>query len=635
MQDVVIEKIVKAHPNAISAPDDACGRLPLHWACISGVSLSVLEFLVQSFPKACKVTDKLYGRLPLHYGAIHATSAAQITVLLQADKRAVAQKDSTSKTPLELAQESNNPIKLDIMAELRKKVVETKIKSTGKDHTKAHEVSREQWENPSDPFMSMGLDNHLPAAPIRNVAPSNIRSSLPIKPNFPTTAPQTTPVLVAQGDHSFSSINPDAPAGWDAPSYRSQSPGRQVMPHSPRSSGTGKGMTYSPLAPQDHGRAPATTSRTSGRARSPGLSLSNHAASTSGFTSDQIHGERTRHGSQPREDSNCRPLPLVQRRQQTWSQDAEEAGKSQRGGDNFHLSTNQDAFRNHAFDVPGSSQQYTAQPSYNNTTQTPPPLQQYQQKQAPVYGLDSRSGDYPHQFHAYGTSNSGSPKAPPPKTSNSRHSDDYAAAYARKMEEFTNKKPKAAPVAAAPASTYISAIEDSDQQGEMMGQQLLEVMNESIRELNEKLHRQKQNLEKKGSQLSDLDGRISQMNSQQESLGREVEAAHAHDRQKRDLFRQKQERITTLNLQIAKLQAELRQEQAELEDVERSMYVAQEAAVRSEAHLHAMRDEQGSLGAIRQALEDEMNILSRDVTNCESELKSLEAIQNLARGDSL
>jgi chromosome segregation ATPase len=169
----------------------------------------------------------------------------------------------------------------------------------------------------------------------------------------------------------------------------------------------------------------------------------------------------------------------------------------------------------------------------------------------------------------------------------------------------------------------------------MKAQQLVNVMNTSIRELTEKMEGHKMNLVRKDSQLSDLDSQIVEINAKEANLKKGLEMAEASARQQRDTLLQKRDRIIFMRQKIAELEEELLQDEVDMESIERSILLYQENASRTESKLGSHRDEQGNLGAIREALEEERTTIARDVTNCESEIKSLEAIQNLALGDEL
>jgi chromosome segregation ATPase len=123
------------------------------------------------------------------------------------------------------------------------------------------------------------------------------------------------------------------------------------------------------------------------------------------------------------------------------------------------------------------------------------------------------------------------------------------------------------------------------------------------------------------------------MSHAQQTLDLEFETAQLSLVQQHELLSHKTECVSDLQYQIAQMQSELRREQTEMEQLQGSLLRNQTSVNHSELELRAAADEHDTMGAIRQALEDEKDMLYRDVSNCESELKSLEAIQNLARDD--
>jgi chromosome segregation ATPase len=162
------------------------------------------------------------------------------------------------------------------------------------------------------------------------------------------------------------------------------------------------------------------------------------------------------------------------------------------------------------------------------------------------------------------------------------------------------------------------------------GQDLMDKMNLTIRGLSETVARQRRDWQDKDSQLSGVDAQLGQMDVAEAAITNEWEQAQASHHDHRDLLAQRRERVAHLVQEIARLQDELQQENAGLDSIERAMLVYKDTARRTEHQLQVHRDEQGDLGAIRQALEEEKAIVGRDMINNESELKSLEAIQNLA-----
>lgn len=116
-----LERVLNHYPAAAHNTDRNGDRTALHWACIANESPQILDMIVNANVGACKHQDRSHGRTPLHYLAIQANDPEQIHVLMEADKRAAMVKDSSQKTPMDLAQDSSNPSKLDIIPALQRR----------------------------------------------------------------------------------------------------------------------------------------------------------------------------------------------------------------------------------------------------------------------------------------------------------------------------------------------------------------------------------------------------------------------------------------------------------------------------------------------------------------------------------
>lgn len=198
---------------------------------------------------------------------------------------------------------------------------------------------------------------------------------------------------------------------------------------------------------------------------------------------------------------------------------------------------------------------------------------------------------------------------------------DFMELYAKKMEQYSSSTR---------GGTGVSAKTGTGVSAKTAGQYLADDMKANMYNLNDQLTRHKHSLQEKDAQLTDLDGELEQLTAKEQAINVEFQAASTFCREQRDLLRQKIDHVARLNQQIAGLQEELRHDEAGMESIECAMLVYEEKAARTETMLKAHHDQQGNLGAIRQALEDEKASITRNLTNCESELKSLEVIQNLA-----
>jgi hypothetical protein len=142
-----LEKLCDAYPLAAHMADEVFGRMPLHWACMAGASTKCIEKLIQLYPTGPRILDKAQGRLPLHYIVGFATEISQVTTVLDSEPRGVKSKDSQSKTPVDLANSTTNPLKVDILAQLRmKRVVDSKKSAAAKTDT--------GWQNPTQDILS-------------------------------------------------------------------------------------------------------------------------------------------------------------------------------------------------------------------------------------------------------------------------------------------------------------------------------------------------------------------------------------------------------------------------------------------------------------------------------------------------
>jgi hypothetical protein len=118
-----LERVLREYPSAAHNPDRNGDRTALHWACIANASPAIIETIANAHLGACKHQDRTHGRTPLHYLAMQATEPEQIHALMEADMRAAKVKDNSLKTPLDLAQDSSNPVKLDIIPDTGEKII--------------------------------------------------------------------------------------------------------------------------------------------------------------------------------------------------------------------------------------------------------------------------------------------------------------------------------------------------------------------------------------------------------------------------------------------------------------------------------------------------------------------------------
>ena len=498
LQISFFDKLISAFPNAAQIPDDNIGRMPLHWACLSSASPSVLQRLVDVYPAACKHADKSHGRLPIHYLAMHANSISQIQILLEADRRTAKQKDKQSQTPIDLAQDSSNPIKLDIINLLQKRRLSAGFLP-----------KRRTLRTPKEPKDAARNKQHTGPNPDW-LSPLNVPSTMPPGPLDYGMAPppSSSPQF---GDH-------------------------YAPPKSPGTLGT---RSKSPGALGTRSKSPGALSRHSFPNRPP-----HHRPPPPPLVGHQYDMSRSAPDPHPMKAAanNTNPPPVD------------------------HIQGHHHHQRRHA----------------------PPPTDQYR-------GMPTSATPVDHFAHRASSS-----KPPPPSS--------YPG-----EQHHTHHGLKPPPPA----------------------QKLVEDMNTTISNLKQKMEGQNSSLEEKNVQLSNFDSQLGEMNSEEETLKKQLKMAEISAQQQRDLLRQKRDRVTFLREEIAKMEEELRQEEADMETIERNILIYQENASVTESKLQSNQDEQGNIVAVQQALEEERNTISRNMSNCESEIKSLEAIQNLALDDAL
>jgi hypothetical protein len=100
-----LQDIIKRFPKAAQerGPD---GRLPLHWASVSG-SAEGVKTLLKAFPAAAEMTDK-DGRLPLHVAAESNPNKEVIEVLLKKFPAAASMQDKHESLPYQVAEKADN-----------------------------------------------------------------------------------------------------------------------------------------------------------------------------------------------------------------------------------------------------------------------------------------------------------------------------------------------------------------------------------------------------------------------------------------------------------------------------------------------------------------------------------------------
>jgi flagellin-like hook-associated protein FlgL len=810
--------------------DDACGRVPLHWACISGVAPSVLRLLLDANVNASKTVDKTHGRSPLHYAVLYATTLDQVTIVLDAAKRAVQLRDIQGRTPIDLVRESPSPVKMEILDELcttnialsnsKKNGRSTKGSSDPKhlglssNHRQAHDQWRGEtptnhpMRQPSPPRQQQLLNQFV--FPNRKVHAEKQIGNLEI-------ALQLSSSDFYDGNHH----NAAGGASGKPPMIQRQWSGGGGRPASPSATAFSAPEAL-PMELDKHNiekeinnlykhrqklktRPPSHPTGMDNlmieKAYSPSKSGPNGMAnppSQGGFLMDQSlavmiplqkppqsparHDHELVYKSDDEiEYQHASPLPPSSsgRREHTWSApaltgpvlqlpedsrltvqealrqhayDFSHAGGVGSGGADPHRTMISDAqSRERAFhghtpqsqpsreiyggsylaDGPGSAAMPTGADQYHDQH----PKGRNPQEMEPIYGYEAAStvalpstsnhkkqnlkappskanlkshppssnpetsnqtetlsasppDTTPHASNLKApppnsepnASNLKSPpptfmvnssnlKSPPPTTSNlqappttsmpntSNLKTPPPDVMALNDDQITSPPPQSRGAPHDPASTRASvgslgnlpsfdveaynrkmmeyssrgAVDLNGPAG-LVGKILLDDMHTDIKSIEDKLAGRRKVLHEKNSQLATVESQLSEIGAKEEALGKEWETARASYEQQQSALGQRRSRVSQLTEQIAALQAELHLERSDLENLEAAARANEVSASRAEQQLLGTRSEFGSLGAVRMALESEKSFLDREVVNFESELKSLQALHDMATG---
>ncbi len=100
-----LQDIIEGFPKAAQEPGPD-GRLPLHWAAVSGSAKGV-DTLLNAFPETATVEDNV-GRLPLHVAAESNPNKEVIEVLLKKFPAAASMHDNDDNLPYQVAEKANN-----------------------------------------------------------------------------------------------------------------------------------------------------------------------------------------------------------------------------------------------------------------------------------------------------------------------------------------------------------------------------------------------------------------------------------------------------------------------------------------------------------------------------------------------
>lgn len=185
------------------------------------------------------------------------------------------------------------------------------------------------------------------------------------------------------------------------------------------------------------------------------------------------------------------------------------------------------------------------------------------------------------------------------------------------------------------SSTSSNGASPASTSNNSLGHQLVDQMNGNIQSLNDRIRKQMSSLEDKNSRLHDMDRQLYDISQRESDQAKRLQNSKAGVRQQEIMLKTKRDNVEQLKKKLRDLQRELEQEQQAVSEAEQSLESHKKSTSESEEALRKLSDEQGELAALREALVDEREIVNREVANCESELKSLEAIQALARGEAM
>jgi len=98
----VVQSIVAAHPECLTAKESSFKRLPIHVACIFAAPVDVIEYLAKQYVAGTLEPDTL-GRLPMHYACSNGASTENIRTLLRVNSASMACRDCNGWLPLHVA----------------------------------------------------------------------------------------------------------------------------------------------------------------------------------------------------------------------------------------------------------------------------------------------------------------------------------------------------------------------------------------------------------------------------------------------------------------------------------------------------------------------------------------------------
>ena len=537
--------------------------------------------------------DRANGRLPLHYMVQNATSMEQVNIILDSERRAAAHKDDQKKTPQDLVSESSNPLKRQILDALCKAAAmvassKKKERQLNQDKPPQQETIHQIHEWDKHHFETLGEVS-------KGARHSDQSTTLNPK-------------------HLINDIQQSSRTQGDEGQYRGRDRAAHDFFHSPPE-GHHRVPSPAPTARSAPEMWPMEESKPAPTAKSPPekWSKGDLQSAHQDLRSNQAKPP-SRHLHQESKQQSQTKYEAVQKHLSSGGlvldkAIIENARPASRGrGDRSGIQAESlKAFSNQKKPPPNSS---------------PSPV-------SPGYRLPRSSKEIPLDAHEVGAGNQGGVMA-------ALDRDHYASA----QTDFSANPSAGSEFSRQSKGDYGSidtmGFKDMQNPSTVVGQLLLDDMNSDIKSVEEKLARRRRILKEKVNELAVLDAKLSDVRGKEESLQRQIESSQSSFEEQQDILNEKRFRVSELSSQIAHLQSELQRERSEIEHMHESLTAQEESVHRVVQELQGTHEERVSLGAVREAMIEAKASLDREVSNCESELKSLQAIQQIAaRGDSL
>jgi hypothetical protein len=111
----MVTNLVHTYPSATNEFDEAAGRMPIHYACISPrCTIEVFNLLFKANPKSVGISDELSGRLPVHWVCKNpnAKLAHQIAKKLVTETASLRMQDTVGMIPIHYAAKHRKGVEL-------------------------------------------------------------------------------------------------------------------------------------------------------------------------------------------------------------------------------------------------------------------------------------------------------------------------------------------------------------------------------------------------------------------------------------------------------------------------------------------------------------------------------------------